>query len=64
MGDAKLKAKEVEFNLLNKETFSDTGVILNYKNSKISSTNFSATNDNNILNFTNKVSAVIDVSDF
>ena len=64
MGDAKLKAKEVEFNLLNKETFSDTGVILNYKNSKISSTNFSATNDNNILNFTNKVSTVIDVSDF
>lgn len=64
MGDAKLKAKEVEFNLLNKETFSNTGVILNYKNSKISSTNFSATNDNNILNFTNKVSTVIDVSDF
>lgn len=64
LGDAKLKAKEVEFNLLNKETFSETGVILNYKHSQISATNFSATNDNNILNFTNKVSTVIDVSDF
>lgn len=64
LGDAKLNAKDVEFNLLNKETFSETGVILDYKGSKISAKDFSATNDNNILNFKNKVSTIIDVSDF
>jgi LPS export ABC transporter protein LptC len=64
LGDATLKAQDIKFNLLNKETFSETGVILDYKHSKISAKDFSATNDNNILNFKNKVSTIIDVSDF
>lgn len=64
LGEAILKAQNVEFNLANKETFSNTGVILDYKHSKISATNFRSREDNNLLHFKDKVSTIIDISDF
>ncbi|WP_341751602.1 MULTISPECIES: LPS export ABC transporter periplasmic protein LptC [unclassified Candidatus Tisiphia] len=64
LGESTLKAQEAQLNLLNKETYSNTGVVLSYKNCKITSNNFSATHDNDIINFKGNVSTVIDVSDF
>ncbi|MCC8399540.1 MAG: LPS export ABC transporter periplasmic protein LptC [Rickettsia endosymbiont of Gnoriste bilineata] len=64
LGESILKAQEAQLNLLNKETFSRTGVILSYKNCQITSDNFNSTNDNNIINFKGSVSTIIDVSDF
>ncbi|WP_417905097.1 LPS export ABC transporter periplasmic protein LptC [Candidatus Tisiphia endosymbiont of Micropterix aruncella] len=64
LGESRLNAQEAQLNLLNKETYSNTGVVLSYKNCKITSNNFSATHDNDIINFKGNVSTVIDVSDF
>ncbi|WP_367364701.1 LPS export ABC transporter periplasmic protein LptC [Candidatus Tisiphia endosymbiont of Nedyus quadrimaculatus] len=64
LGESTLNAQEAQLNLLNKETYSNTRVVLSYKNCKITSNNFSATHDNDIINFKGNVSTVIDVSDF
>lgn len=64
MGEAVFNTEKAEINLLNKEAFSNAGIILSYKNSKITSNNFNSKNDNNIINFNDRVRATIDLSNF
>ncbi|MCC8417082.1 MAG: LPS export ABC transporter periplasmic protein LptC [Rickettsia endosymbiont of Bryobia graminum] len=64
LGEGTLKTREAELNLLNKETSSNAGVILFYKNSQLKSKNFKSMDDNNIINFEGNVSTIIETSDF
>ncbi|WP_425364140.1 LPS export ABC transporter periplasmic protein LptC [Candidatus Tisiphia endosymbiont of Hybos culiciformis] len=64
LGESILKAQEAQLNLLSKETSSKTGVIFFYKNCEITSNKFSSTDDNNIINFKDSVSTIIDISGF
>lgn len=64
MGEAVFSTEKAEINLINKEASSNVGVILSYKNSKITSNNFNSKNDNTIINFNDRVRATIDLSNF
>lgn len=64
LGESTLNTQEAELNLLNKETSSNAGVLLFYRNCKLKANNFKSIDNNNIINFHGKVSTIIDTSDF
>jgi lipopolysaccharide export system protein LptC len=64
LGDNTLKTQTAEMNLLTQELLSKSGVLLSYKNSKITSNIFSSKDNNEIINFKGSVSTIINISDF
>jgi hypothetical protein len=62
--NATLRTAQADLNLLNKETFAKSGVVLSYKNSTIISDKFSSVQDNDLINFQGRVSTIIDIEDF
>lgn len=64
LGEGILKTRIAQLNLLNNELFSDTGVVLLFKNSKLTAKHFTSTDNNNIINFRGNVTTAIEISDF
>ncbi|WP_375326649.1 LPS export ABC transporter periplasmic protein LptC [Candidatus Tisiphia endosymbiont of Nemotelus uliginosus] len=64
LGDGILATPKAQLNLLNKEIYSEAGVVLFFKASSLKANNFSATHNNMLLNFRGQVSTSINISDF
>ncbi len=64
LGESILKTRLAQLNLLNKEIFSDVGVVLLFKNSKLTANHFNTIDNNTIINFRGDVTVAINIADF